>query len=615
MFTKVRLWLLFALFALFTVVQEAPAQATQPDPDNAYSFAALCGGNFWPSNGSVTTTTLPGDEFLVEVRFTLSTSELASLVCVDEYLEIEIALEGFDVPNWYSEYEIVASNLSGKGMLHDVDWNPPNQAYTASPAVTHILTEYLNANVEYYVTFHFDLQPTTNPQFVDVRWVPAHQSAYDRWGTVDWTYEANVEIPSCNYGNVVGNQAWCVFPTVTHFLSDNVFGNKLRFPGSVTAGSSSYIYRWSTGYSSQPVPSQSDDPAPPAPPAILQSATHQTMLDSTGRLWFLSVKESGTLYSQYYQAGSGWSSFTQHGDANSWSTTGSPAIVEDNAGRVWLAAVKDNGTLWAQHLDTGGNWSSFTKLGSTNAWAPGAGVALVARPNGDVTAAGVSQTGLLWHTTGNTSGWTGPVAHGVGQPWSVTATPGLAVDTGGNLWLGGVKQNGYAYTRYHNGTSWSSFTQHGNPGHWAPDVGMVMEPRTDGNMSFAVVSSGGTLYHRTGNTSSWVGFYQHGVSNSWSTTASPDLLAFGNEFWISAVKQNGTLYTRAYANGGWNPFVKHGVNNQWSSDSGVTLTDRSNGQVSMFSVTESGTLYHVTGDDTGSWTGLYQHGVSNSWAN
>lgn len=371
------------------------------------------------------------------------------------------------------------------------------------------------------------------------------------------------------------------------------------------AGEYGYAPSYSTG-------SEVDDgpfvPTPPPPPE--QAPQHQVALGADGKVWFLSIKESGTAFIRYSENGT-WSSYTQLGAAGSWTTDGSPALTVDNAGRVWVAITKASGTTYVRFHENG-IWNSWEQVGGTNAWSSEAGLALVPRPNGTVMLAGVSSGGTLWHSTGSPNGFANVYQHGAANSWSTTGPPALAVDNAGRLWIAAVKQNGNLYTRYFDG-SWSSFGRRGAPGVWAPDAGVSMTARSNGNVSFVAVDSVGSLFHATGNPTNWTGVVQHGVTGSWSTTATPEILQGDGELWIGAVKQNGTMYLRRHDGSSW-LFSKQGINNFWSSDAGLSLINRSNGQVTLFSVTANGTLYNITGN-VGSWTGLSRHGVPSSWAN
>jgi len=198
--------------------------------------------------------------------------------------------------------------------------------------------------------------------------------------------------------------------------------------------------------------------------------------------------------------------------------------------------------------------------------------------------------------------------------WSAKATPALVVDANGNVWVAAMKKDGRLFARYFDGV-WRSWREVAPGVTWSTDAGISMDARNNGAVTLVGVSSTGTLYHATGNrsgsSSAWTGVVRHGVADSWSTTSPPAIAVSGSKIQIGVIKANGDAYTQLY-DGGWKPFRPHGTWS-WAPDTGMSLTSRADGNVSMALVTAEGTLMHRTGLGH-IWTGFTQHGIADSWS-
>lgn len=173
-----------------------------------------CGNAYSPAYSEVTTERY-GTFFAVTYEFSLSRQERDTLVCLQDWLEIEAPIAGFDLPDWWDEYT-VSTNIPGA--LHDIDASDTEP----SPAVTAIWTGDLQPDTWYYFTLSWSAQMSESavPQ-VTVRWVPAHWSS---------TFHP-IEGPACGVSVFSGNPAWCIFGTDGQDVDvvQSIYGRVLPF--------------------------------------------------------------------------------------------------------------------------------------------------------------------------------------------------------------------------------------------------------------------------------------------------------------------------------------------------------------------------------------------------
>lgn len=153
-----------------------------------------CGTDYYPSYSQVATQR-HGDTFAVSYSFQLTQTQRDTLVCLEDWLEIEAPISGFDLPRSWDDYD-VETNIPGA--QEDVSWP---DSYPA-PAVTGIWTGDLQANTQYHFTLVWDsnVADDATPE-VTIRWLPAHWS---------FTFDYH-EGPACSVGHFTGNVAWCIF--------------------------------------------------------------------------------------------------------------------------------------------------------------------------------------------------------------------------------------------------------------------------------------------------------------------------------------------------------------------------------------------------------------------
>lgn len=211
-----------AFAILMIIVASVFGVASQAAPAAAESIEQ-CGNAYYPSYSEVVTERY-GTFFAVTFGFELSQHERDTLVCLQDWLEIEAPIAGFSLPDWWDEYT-VSTNLPGA--LHDIDASDTEPV----PAVTRIWTGDLQPNTWYYVTLMWDAHvPDHQTPYVTVQWVPAYWSQ-------DMGFNG-IERVSCNVaGGYSGNDAWCIFGANGQQVNmvQRIYGGLLPFNhGAVT---------------------------------------------------------------------------------------------------------------------------------------------------------------------------------------------------------------------------------------------------------------------------------------------------------------------------------------------------------------------------------------------
>ena len=197
-------------------------------------------GGYWrtcgkhaPANGLIETTHWDGgSDYWVTFKFKLTEQELNSLRCVDEFLEIDFRLFGFDLPGYWKGYQIPDTNLPGA--IQD----EPAGDTAPTPAVTNIKVANLQKDTEYYVTLAWNARVVAGEaQSVSVQWVPSH------WAREGNPEEILKEKSYCIWGTAVEfDPAWCIFGTTRTFLSFDMFnGQQLPFGGFRAFPYGSYV--------------------------------------------------------------------------------------------------------------------------------------------------------------------------------------------------------------------------------------------------------------------------------------------------------------------------------------------------------------------------------------
>jgi hypothetical protein len=177
-------------------------------------------GQFWPSSGMFRTET-NGFDYSAALTFRLTQEEKDALVCVDEYLEIEFQLLGFNVPNWWEGYTI-STNLPG-GTKDTAIGDTGN---IAKPAITGIKSADLVVGTDYYAGISFNGLDFDKDDSDGARVSYVFQVSH--WASPIKPSEG----PYCIANNMA--LEWCIFKTVEVFLSHGytnlAYGSKQSMP-------------------------------------------------------------------------------------------------------------------------------------------------------------------------------------------------------------------------------------------------------------------------------------------------------------------------------------------------------------------------------------------------
>lgn len=192
-------------------------------------------GQFWPSTGRFETYT-DGYEYSATFHFRITQQEKDSLQCVDQYLELDFALVGFDPPrglvDGWEEYSIdtnipggVHDSAEGDATVISGDIRKPinlNPGNIVTPGVTGIKVSDLDVGTDYYAGIRFSGLPIDeedpSPR-VAFEWQVSH------WANLFNPLEATCPLPQGAWG--ADNFAKdCVFSTVHVYLSNGYTANE-----------------------------------------------------------------------------------------------------------------------------------------------------------------------------------------------------------------------------------------------------------------------------------------------------------------------------------------------------------------------------------------------------
>lgn len=184
------------------LVVVSPAQAAEQNflEQSEVHYLNRC-GKFWPSSGMFRTTELSGN-YTATLRFKLTQTERTALACVDQYLELDFHIRGFNVPSEWDSYDV---QTDIPGAIHDTAKDDP-AGNEATPGLTKIRVTDLVPNHEYYATVRFGL-PVSGAPRVSFEWVPSYFAT------------SFSQITLCSFTLSIYGPAMCYFPKTRVYLS------------------------------------------------------------------------------------------------------------------------------------------------------------------------------------------------------------------------------------------------------------------------------------------------------------------------------------------------------------------------------------------------------------
>ncbi|MGD8374355.1 MAG: hypothetical protein PVI21_05885, partial [Candidatus Woesebacteria bacterium] len=257
---------------------------------------------YWPSRGAVKTVgPIDGDVYGVTLEFQISSSEVDSLRCFAEFVEIDFHTEGFNLSKQWSSYAIY-SNIPGA--TRDIAASD-NSTTEQIPAATNIRVNHLLHDYTYYATIWWHAPQASSAPRVWINWVPSYWASWSRnpaeWGLC----QAALNNPGyCIFGHRLNGLSLAALMTQTWFKGTEY--SKIPFRSTpLTISTSSFSTSTSAPSSAPPANWSQNIPTTaiaPAPDPVKPTAISRN--DRTMDVFYKS--ENGNLVARGWDVDFGW---------------------------------------------------------------------------------------------------------------------------------------------------------------------------------------------------------------------------------------------------------------------------------------------------------------------